>query len=83
MDPAATVVAGVPEMLGAGLEAEEPDDGLDPVVPVDDAPEPVADCAGVAAGALELEPPQPERMPTPSPVLRTSSVSVPDICFIR
>lgn len=50
------MVAGVPEMLGAVLDAEEPDDGLDPVALVEEAPPPAAACAGVAAEAVELEP---------------------------
>jgi hypothetical protein len=81
-DPAWTLVAGVPEMVGAEFEGE-PDDVPDPDVLVEEEPELPADGVGVAAEALEPEPPQPDRTPTPMPAPRTSSTIVPEICFIK
>jgi hypothetical protein len=83
-DPASTVVAGVPEIVGAELELEldeeDPDDVPDPEAPEDDELEPVADCAVpvvAAVEASELEPPHPESTPRPRHALSASSVSLP------
>ena len=60
----------------------EPDEVPDPEVLVEDEPELLADCVGIAAEALEPEPPQPERTPIAIPVLSTNNISLPEICFI-
>ena len=76
-------MAGVPEIVGAELEEEDPDDVPDPEGLEDDELEPLADCVAVAAEAPELEPPQPESRPIPRPAPSKSNVSLPEIRFIR